>query len=183
MVELFTSAYVTFISKPTIINGILELSGHLDPEFVFEQVQVWYDEPPHVLTLGQLDATECVTVGEAPVAFIRRPPPLGSYYVDGIDTYTWDRCRSPYSVDSQQPRNEPPDFGLIRITAPLPMGSINAPWLTARKWRVQDNEFYVQADLREVVAEHGPGVYTIIVWGGTQGEVFPLTDYPIFLPK
>ena len=56
IVQNFEGDNVTFDKKPTISNGKLSFAGKLKGGFTLHSVQVWYNQPPHPLTLGQLDA-------------------------------------------------------------------------------------------------------------------------------
>ena len=104
------------------------------------------------------------------------PPPNSSYSADTAD-FEWASCADPYLVDPQKPRQSnitnPPQT--VRHTA--------APWVTADIWDILGaGEFMIEVDFREVLAAHGPGVYTVVIWGDSEdGESVPLTKYPIFV--
>ena len=55
-----------------------------------------------------------------------------------------------------------------------------APWVTASHWAVTGERFVVKADLSEVMDEHGPGVYTVVVWGTAGEEEGIGSQYSIF---
>jgi len=182
VVQLFTGNYVKFETLPTITSSFLSFSGSFSGGFQFEQADVWFDQLPHDLTLGQLDATSCYTTGQTPVAFLLSPPTPGSYYPQSFDTYTWSACKSPYSVDPQAPRTPPSSPGVFRIPIPsLLVGLVTTPWLVADQWDATPPRFSVLADLSEILVDKGPGVYTIIIWGTHGGDSVPLTDFPIFV--
>ena len=58
--------------------------------------------------------------------------------------------------------------------------SITVPWITAETWNVTGDSFSVTVDLSDVIDEHGPGVYSIIVWGTIGGERVVISEYSMF---
>jgi len=46
---------------------------------------------------------------------------------------------------------------------------------------VSGGSFRAEAGLAEVLANHGAGVYTVLVWGNNGGEDVALTRYSIFV--
>ena len=54
------------------------------------------------------------------------------------------------------------------------------PWITTRTWNVTADSFSVTVDLGDVIDEHGPGVYSIIVWGTIGGERVVISEYSMF---
>ena len=67
----------------------------------------------------------------------------------------------------------------------LPLGEFVVPHITASTWQVKDGAFSIAADLSDVIAAHGPGVYTVMLWGrlgeppNEKAEV--ISTYSIFL--
>ena len=57
---------------------------------------------------------------------------------------------------------------------------MEVPWITAETWIASGTRFSVRADLSEVLAKHGPGVYTVLVWGNLDGEFVTISRYSIF---
>ena len=175
--QQFSADYVEFSEKPTIANGILSLAGSLAADFEFVNIQVWYDPLPRALTFGQLDKTDCYDTGILPVAFIRKPLPPGTSYVPSTKPYTWDLCTNPYDVPPDTPRLQPESISPDTTEAK----SSEAPSLTARTWEAAGGSFRVEADLSRAIANHGDGVYTVLVWGNSSGGPATLTTYAIFL--
>ena len=62
----------------------------------------------------------------------------------------------------------------------MPELPIVVPWITANTWSVGIDHFSVQADISQVIAHHGDGVYTILVWGNIDRERVPISQYSIF---
>ena len=127
-VQQFEGDCVEFEDPPVLSSGVLSVAGKLMGGFEFSGIHVWYDQPPHSLTLGQLDRTICYHMGDKPVAFLREPLPSGTFYVPDPDSYTWDACGSPYDVSPDAPRLEP---GSAVPREPR-SGLSPVPWLTAR---------------------------------------------------
>ena len=57
---------------------------------------------------------------------------------------------------------------------------ITVPWITAQKWTARGENFSIAADLSDVLAKHGEGVYSLIVWGNIDGEDIVISEYSIF---
>ena len=111
LVQNFEGDYVEFRDKPEISDNFLSFAGKLTGGFIFDSVQVWYDQPPHALTLGQLDATYSYLVGQVPATFLLEPAPPG-YSWSASDLaptfFTWNSGIDPYSVDPQRARDSSP---------------------------------------------------------------------------
>ena len=180
--QQFERDYVQFGKKPTIVSGMLTLTGVMAEEFQLVQVDVWYDQPPQELSLGQLDTTVSYRIGQRPAAFVRPPPPAGSSYVDESVEYSWQRGADPYSVSPNTPRAEQQGRGPSSVHQREPtVSTVTVPLITAGAWDSGDGVFRVAADLRPVLAQLGAGVYTVIVWGETRGEAVALTSYAVFV--
>ena len=54
-------------------------------------------------------------------------------------------------------------------------------WVTAQVWAEVGSGFRVEADLSEILAESGPGVYTVQIWGKAGEERVALTNYAIWV--
>ena len=54
------------------------------------------------------------------------------------------------------------------------------PWITALEWTATADAFAVRADISDLLAIHGDGVYLISVWGVIDGERVIISDYSIF---
>ncbi len=175
--QQFSADYVEFSEKPAIANGILSLAGSLADDFEFVNIQVWYDPTPSALTFGQLDKTHCYDNGIMPVAFIRKPLPPGTSYVPSTKPYTWDLCTNPNDVPPDTPRLQPGSISPDTTEAK----SSEAPSLTARTWETAVGSFRVEADLSRPIADHGDGVYTVLVWGNSSGGPVTLTTYAVFV--
>ena len=183
--QLFEGDYVDFWEEPNLFLGKLTMLGQLSGGFELSSVQVWYEEPPHPLTFGQLGRTRSYNLGQRPAAFVRPPAPPNQYYPSDDSRFSWESGTDPYLVPPNAPR--PPRIvveGTEDCDIPLPSSSLNSasiPWVTAATWGVDGDLFRVEADLSDVVQALGPGVYTIVVWGESHGEPVGLTNYSIFV--
>ena len=182
IVQHFQGVYIEFDQAPTLSSGILHMSGRLTEGFTFKQVVVWYDQPPHALTLGQLDVTECYDSGDTPAAFVVPPPPPGQRYISSYDPFSWEACVSPYTVEPETPRRQPLSPGAFRPSQPL-VGLVDSPWVTADSWEAAGGRFEIRADLSSALESHGPGVYTVKIWGQKGEDEVPLTNFSIFVEE
>ena len=163
----------------TVRNGPL-LSGASDL-----RVQVYYDPPPHNLTLGQVTRTYCYSSG-LPVAGLRWPLPAGVFYRSDDFTLTYRPCPDPNDVPADSPAPGSPSeanaFWEEARDASLEQAalSVTVPWITAEEWTVKAGSFALRADLSDVLAQHGPGVYTVVAWGNIAGEFVTISRYSIF---
>ena len=58
--------------------------------------------------------------------------------------------------------------------------SVEVPYITAQKWVASGSQFAARADIRDVLDQHGPGVYRVVVWGPVGGVPTFISQYPIF---
>ena len=76
IVQQFESGHVRFSHPPYLDGAMLTLAGNLAEGLELDGVALWYHQPTHPLTLGQLDATFSYGAGQYPAAFCcarRRP--------------------------------------------------------------------------------------------------------------
>ena len=131
-------------------------------------VSVYHDPPPKTLTPGQLSKTYCYNLGTL-VAALRRPPGPRAFYPTDSFKSTQTECTDPYKVSADTP---PPKWSeearkqaLVPRVHPVFTTVTVVPWVTATEWEVERQWFKVKADLGKIVKRHGPGVYTVMVWG------------------
>ena len=186
----FEGDHVEYDALPTIKGGVLTIEGRTKNGIIFGHprdlgLQVYYDPPPRTLTAGQLSRTYCYTRGVR-VASLREPLSGGAYWPTNISTYTFRPCPDPYNVPDSASAPRSHDEALLfwekaynssKIT---PSQTITVPWITAMEWRAVGDGFSVRADLEDVIAKHGDGVYTAIVWGKVDGEDVVVSEYSIF---
>ena len=189
-IQQFEGDYVAYEQAPAIENGQLTLGGSTRNGVTYGEtsrltVQVYYDAPPRALTQGQLARTHCSDRGLL-VAALRSPLPPGWSYRTEEFTRTYSPCPHPATIDAgAAPPASPDDANAILREAregsrERQEQSITVPWITASEWTADGESFSVTADLGGVLAEHGPGVYTLVLWGDIGGERAPISHYAIF---
>ena len=190
MYQHFEGDYVTYDLIPSIVNGVLSLSGMTKNGVTFREpgdlgVQIYYDPPPHGLTRGQVARTYCYDSGRQ-LAALREPLFDGSFWTTDEFAKTYEPCPSPYDV----PADAPPArsareahllweeaYSMSQSSAPQ---SVTLPWITASEWTASGATFAVRADISSLLQQHGNGVYSITVWGTIAGERAVISEYSIF---
>lgn len=186
----FEGDYVEYAQLPSIEKGVLRMSGTAKngaqfDNSLFSGVQIYYDEPPHTLSRGQVGRTYCYDNGLL-VASLRQPLTGGWFYDEDEFSQTHLPCPDPYEVSpnarAAQSHNEAHSIWLAAYSESLTRQprTITVPWITAQTWTDKGKEFSIVADLSEVLAKHGDGVYTLVVWGGIDGEDSVISEYSIF---
>ena len=189
-VQHFEGDYVEYEILPDFNEGRLRLEGKVKNGARFGvgdtiPIQIFYDPPPHSLVPGQLSRTYCYGSG-LPVAYLREPLTGSRYYPKDTLRTTYSPCASPYDV--------PPD-----ASAPQSPGQAHAHWqsaydanrstkkmpavmqaVTASSWRTGSSGFLITASLGNVLKKHGPGVYTVVLWGAVGDETEIISEYSIF---
>ena len=186
----FEGDYVEYVQLPAIEDGVLTISGTTKNGVVFGGnedlgVQVYYDPPPHRLTRGQVSRTYCYNNG-LEIAALRPRLTGGWFYPEDEFTATHEACPDPYDVpaDAHAPRSLDEAHEIWQAAYDASQASreqsITVPWITAVEWIAGGEYFFVNADLRDVVAEHGPGVYSVVVWDNIGGEDVVISEYSMF---
>ena len=189
-VQHFEGDYVDYDHLPAIEDRVVTFSGTAKNGAAFRQdrdlgVQIYYDQPPHALTRGQVARTYCVSSGML-VAALRPPLRGNSYYREDEFMMSHNPCPDPYEVpvDALAPRSphEAHQSWQDAYDASQSMGarSIKVPWVTARSWTADGTSFEAVADIGVLLGEYGDGVYTILVWGTIRGEDVPISEYSMF---
>ena len=182
--------YIEYDALPAISDGYLELSGTVRNGVEFAdpadlRIGVRYDPPPRALTAGQVTRTYCSDSGEG-VAGLRRPLPPERFYLSETFTRTYRPCPNPSDVAADAPAPTSSDEGhrfweeARDASRAQPEVTETVPWITAETWIASGTQFAVRADLSAVLAERGPGVYTVLVWGPIDGEFVTISRFSIF---
>ena len=190
-IQHFEGDYVDYESLPSIENGILSVEGTVKDVVTVKGtyglgLQIYYDAPPHMLTRGQVARTYCYDSGLL-VAALRRPL-TGSSYSYSEDNFQTrhDACPNPYDVPSSVDAPSSPNEATASWRAALyasqgmPSKKISVPWITARYWDADEDSFEVRADLSNLLAEHGRGVYSLLIWGKIRTKDVVISQYSIF---
>ena len=190
MFQHFEGAYVRFEQLPTITSGILTIKGKTINGATQQAIRdmtvsIYYDPPPYELTRGQLARTYCYDSG-LNVASLREPLTGGWTWTNLSHTTTDQPCPNPYDVD---PDARPPMsvqqadnfwWQAYRASIAVRFRTVTVPWITADRWTLSGDHFEIRANIASVLNKHGPGVYSLIVWGKADGEDFILSEYSLF---
>ena len=191
MVQHFEGNYVEYDNLPSFDErGVLSLAGRVKngPNFSGPEdlgIQIYYDPPPHPLSRGQLSRTYCYDAG-VKVAALREPLTGGWYYDSDMFTSEYEPCGNPYDVpaDAPPPQSADEAHTLWQTARAGSYGgsvkSIRVPWVTADELRASGQSFDVTANLKGALTKHGPGVYTVMLWGPMEGENVVISQYSIF---
>ena len=171
LVQNFAGDYIEFDQKPVITRGTLRLAGWLKGGFQLSNIQVWYHEPPHPLTVAQLDAAHAYTLGQELATIVIPPPPPNTSYPKKATEYSWTASTDPYEVNPEQPAT----------ASPPKLRTKTVPYTVADIWSRSASNFQIRANIAQVIDDLGPGVYMVVIWGKNQGEDVPLTNYAVFV--
>ena len=190
VVQLFEGAYVTYDIPPTIEGGLLIMQGHLLNGATLpragpaEGIRISFWPPPYPLTRGQLFRAAGYCSG-TPIASILVPLPAFYVYDSNSPSWSHTSCLTPYASDSQsQTPSTNTQAGELMQAAKLWEANPQAYsglGILPEIWQVGMNSFLVQADVSQIVAELGPGVYTTLLWGKLNGNPIPVSEYAIFV--
>ena len=62
----------------------------------------------------------------------------------------------------------------------VPFEAITVPWVAAQRWEVNGDNFKVIADISDLLAKHGSGVYSLFIWGIIDNEDVVISQWSIF---
>ena len=188
----FEGEYVTYQNPPTIQKGKLFMEGRLLNGATLlwlglvEGIRIDYLPLPRPLTRGQLFRTGGECLG-TPVATIMVQKPLLSSYENLEEGLEWSQysCLSPYEIDfhSAPPHSEEEARQLLGAAADFEsvLEEHHGPAILPDIWKVENGSFTIQAEVTQVVADHGPGVYVINLLGEVDGERVTVSRYAIFV--
>lgn len=177
MVQHFSSDYVNYATKPYIDpEGVLHFSGTVSHATLdignSVNITIAYDPPPKPLTRGQLAHTYSLC-NPITVAYVVEPlPPGWSHSTPTVrsDTHV-AKCVNPHQMPPDLPApNNPQEArrawasakAASAITSTMPTQEIK---ITGDRVHITTDDFHVRADISAVLREHGPGVYTVSLWG------------------
>lgn len=179
----FEGDYVDYEQLPSIQGKTLSVAGTAKNGVELAGVQLYYDPPPGPLTKGQLGKTRCYDNGQQITSF-RPPAGKGYRYTDSTYRISFARCLDPRDVPSDLPDPKPPQrfFHVEEVPPPpLPPTTVSVPWTTAWQWTTSEDGFSLRANIGRLLDRHGPGVYTVMVWGKLrEGVKLVISQYSIF---
>ena len=186
----FEGDYIEYDRLPVIEDGILSLSGTVKNGVSFKEdrdlgVQIYYDPSPRPLTSGQISRTYCSDSGRQ-MAALRAPLTGNRSYTEDEFTKSHRPCADPHEIPPEAPApksrdeasqlwREARDASEAREALP-----ITVPWVTASEWTARGGVFSVKADVGNLLAAYGMGVYKLILWGGIGSERAVISEYSIF---
>ena len=177
VVQQFSSDYVTYQERPNIDEkGILRFRAATQGATLgigkTVNIQIHYDRPPTSLTRGQLYQTYSLC-GSHQAAYIVRPkkslPQGGTVEVEDRTSIT--RCTDPYLVNAAtkvpaDPAKVEAEREIIKARALRPKETQETVHKVAATTLNRGTKYIeVEANLTEVLGHHGPGIYTVTLWG------------------
>ena len=191
IVQQFEGDYVEYEQLPQIRDGVVSMSGSVvngatlaDPEHRDGlSVAIYFDPPLRALNRGHLARTSCVVL-PVKIASLRRPPKPGAFY-DSDEFARIDRpCPDPYNLPADLPepeiREEAKALKSEARSKPREPVETTGKRITALMWDVAGDSFNIEAGIQAVLDEHGPGIYTVVVWANLNGEQETVSEYAIF---
>lgn len=178
-VQHFEGDYFDFHTLPAISGDTLTFSGSTKNGARWADdlaPQIYHHEPPHALSHYQLSQTRCYEYGE-PAAFLRPPPPPGSFYpnVPTIITVT-PNCRNPYHYPAEAPQAGFP----VAVSVDAFEHTSVEWWITASSWRETQQSISATVDVGSLLDRNGPGVYSLLLWGYIDDDPVVVAEYSIF---
>ena len=58
--------------------------------------------------------------------------------------------------------------------------AVHIEWVVSDEWQANASDFRVSANIGEILAAHGAGVYEVAIWGKINGEPAMIAKHPIF---
>ena len=184
--QVFEGEYVRFSQPPELTEGRLAMAGQVVSGAELNdrtQVAVTWDPPLADYTRGQVTQTYCHSPGR-PVAYILRPLPSGFYWLeDESREMDWERCPAPRDADPNL--QLPQDRAVIeQLSQRIREGylireKVDVALVAADIWQAETGLFRIEADLNRVIQTHGPGIYSMMLWGEVNGESVALTSYAV----
>ncbi len=189
----FEGDYVEFRGLPSFSGGTLRFKGRLKNDVSINRpddlkAYLWYDPPPRSLTVGQLMQVNGYDTGMI-VAALRRPLPPGQYWQEDLAAVEIDRLPRPeyFPANSPKPRTvrewQKTVDRAYRNNGNLRRTGSTIPLITCNRWEVGPSHFDVSADLRGLIENAGPGVYTLALWAskGDTNEEAAIAQYSILI--
>ena len=187
MYTLLSGDHVSFDELPKIDNGELAVIGVTKGQVRFARpdqltVQMLYEPPPEPLTAGQLARSSCLYGGHLIVS-LTPTHRIGTYQSTEPLAIKHDRCKPPHeiSANSPTPQTESEAKQLIsEARASQEQVTNMVPQLKASKWIASGKRFEVRADISSLLEQHGPGLYTVLVFYYADGIELPIVEYSMF---
>ena len=111
------------------------------------------------------------------------PPPEGEYYIRHQFEVEQEFCRSPYEILADVPAPatvEESRWLSGRARDDVRIERVTGVFITASVYEVGSQDFALEADVGDLLEQHGPGVYTVQVWATLDGEPAPISSVSVF---
>ena len=189
--QQFEGDYVEYTRLPFVKNGMLTLSGTTKKPVRFREkgdltVSLQYHQPPRRLTGGQVWVAYCYGT-DTPIGLFRWPLDPGWSYPDSSFTYEYTTCLDPYDLpsdtpDQQSDREKASTYRQQHGYETEIRKRFTVPWVTATKWVANGDTFLVEADIRDLITQHGDGVYRVVLSGAvSDSNKIEFSSYSMFL--
>ena len=194
MFQHFSSDYVTYTTKPGIDSGgVLLLEGEVSGATLSigdsVNVVIAYDPPPKPLTRGQLAYTYSLC-NPSTVAYLVEPlAPGWSFSTPAVRTDSQIvSCVDPYQTSEDTSAPDSPQQAHDAWASAKAASETTQQIVTrerrviAERMDITSAAFDIRADLSTVLREHGPGIYTLLLWGRPDHmrESAPLSEQSLF---
>ena len=185
MVQLFEGEFVRFAAVPQLVDGRLVMEGSLLGGATLGEgagILLRWEQPLTGSSKSLLWQTGCryepMPVLElVPVGTSDRLEP------NRIVEREWIRCQSPREADPSLRFPEDMEQILQHRAGPgfeLQTRTVNVMVAAADVWHEEPGLFRIEADLSQVIAIMGPGIYTVELQGDLSGTAIPLSLYSHF---
>ena len=200
MIQQFASDYVGYLTRPQIDeHGLLRMTGTVSRATLsignIVNVQIGYDPPPKPLTRGQLSYTYALC-NPIKVGYVTEALPPGWSYNGSerrnqtsphpcVDPYQTAKDKKPPSSHSDAHRVWAKAKSASTAAEPIMSQSVR---IIADQMTLSSDQFVIAADISPILNEHGPGIYTIWLWGKpnhlsepavlSEQSIFWMTDLP-----
>ena len=179
----FESDFVEYTALPAITDGILSMEGNTKNGADLQhgdhfRITIAYSPPVQQLTRGQVARTYGVCKPRK-VAFL-------SFESSGTQETTWPPCLTPYSISPESPPPGSADEARELLKEARAKYERLEPMLVTAQvirmsgYRLGGDLFSFEADLSDVLAMHGPGVYKVNLFAMLDGVVQPISEYSLF---
>ena len=200
VVQHFEGDYVEFDELPQLDAGILSVYGRTREGAQVDEdaaILVDYDPPLRALSVEQLDQTRCYGPG-LPIAVLIMNPFSKSDLEDtevasivhaelqnlqDANPLLYSGCKDPYKIPVGQNSSSGSRERIKEdVSDEVAEREVRVPFFLVDEWSATDTgEFSLNADIREVVEQHGAGVYTITLIGEVSGDLMSISKYSIFV--
>ena len=173
-IQHFEGDHVEYAKLPAIEDGVLELEGELRNDHSFTgtipmMALIVYDPKPRRLTAGQLARTYCYEHGEYTEILIPPSRILKDKFETTV-TMEQPQCIDPYDVGrrTSKPGSQEEDLRVFEESKEKSLQVeetvVTTRFRKAREMTAKGNEFSLVADMSRLLEEHGPGVYTVVLF-------------------